>query len=261
MGDPREGVAADGTIVTGVDRRAVPAAYEPVLRALGEQLAAWPAVRSYVYGSVATGRAQLGRSDLDLLTIGLPEERAAWVGRMLSDQFAGLCREVAVAAAQADDLVGEGDAAYGMRVFVRHYCAPLAGPIEPQPVPAFPGDARAARGFNGDIGSHLVRWRQAAVSADPGTLGRVVARKTLLASAGLVSVLDRTWTTDRARAAERLPVHHPDLTDGIRQLLAWATEESTADLWGLQTALAPGGTVERVVAEFRAAIGLWGSVP
>ncbi len=146
-----------------------------------------------------------------------------------------------------------------MRVFLRHYCAPLPGPAAADPGPAFPADARAARGFNGDIDRHLARWRQAAPEADPEALGRVVARKTLLATAGLVSVLDRTWTTDRALGADRLAVHRPDLADGLRQLLAWATDESAADRSGLQAALAPPGTVEQVVAQFRAVIGLWAS--
>lgn len=261
MRDPREGVTADGSIVTGVHRRAVPAVFEPVLRAVGEELAGWPAVTSYVYGSVATGQARIGRSDVDLLAVGLPAERAAEIGQALTVRFTGLCREVAIGAAQADDLVGEDDAAYGMRVFLRHYCAPLAGPAAADQGPAFPADARAARGFNGDIDRHLAGWREAAADADPEALGRVVARKTLLATAGLVSVLDRTWTTDRALAADRLGVHRPELADGLRQLLAWATDATVAGRPGLQAALAPAGTVERVVAEFRAVIGLWDSAP
>lgn len=261
MRDPQEGVTADGSIVTGVNRRAVPAVFKPVLRAVGGELAAWPAVTSYVYGSVATGQAQLGRSDVDLLTVGLPAERAAEIGRALSVRFTGLCREVAIGAARADELLGEDDAAYGMRVFVRHYCAPLAGPTAADPGPAFPADARAARGFNGDIDSHLARWREAAPDADPEALGRVVARKTLLAAAGLVSVLDRTWTTDRALGADRLGVHRPDLADGLRQLLAWMTDESIADRSALQAALQPAGPVEQVVTQFRAVIGLWSSAP
>jgi hypothetical protein len=255
--DPREGVGADGTIVTGVDRQAVPAAFEPVLHALAEELAAWPGVTSYVYGSVATGQAQIGRSDVDLLTIGLPAERAVQLGGALSDQFAGLCREVAIGPAQADDLIGDDDAAYGMRVFLRHYCAPLQTPAGREPGPAFPADARAARGFNGDIDRHLARWREAATDADPAALGRGVARKTLLATAGLVSVLDGTWTTDRALGADRFAVHRPELADGVRRLLAWATDEVAADGPELQATLAPSGIVESVVAEFRAVIGLW----
>jgi hypothetical protein len=62
---------------------------------------------------------------------------------------------VEVAAATSADLAGDTDAACGYRVFLRHYCVHLAGPDPSAGLPAFPADARAARGFNGDIGQHL----------------------------------------------------------------------------------------------------------
>jgi hypothetical protein len=70
--DPREGVADDGTIVTGANRVRVPALYEPVLRdavtAIRSALAPDPA-GIHVYGSVATGQARPPRSDVDLLVV------------------------------------------------------------------------------------------------------------------------------------------------------------------------------------------------
>ncbi len=258
MRDPREGVAPDGTIVTGVDRRAVPPAYESVLTALQEALAAWPTVSSYLDGSVATGQARPGRSDDDVLTVGLPRDRAADLGRALTGRFAGLAREVALAPAQPADLVGDDDPAYGMRVFVRHYCVHLGGP-EQAPGGSFRADARAARGFNGDIDHHLRRWRRD--RTDPDVLGRRIARKTLLATAGLVSVLDSTWTTDRALAADRYRRHRPDLADGLAVLLAWSDDESTADTRPVREVLAPDGVVAQLVADVAARVGLWRSPP
>jgi hypothetical protein len=177
--DSAEGVAADGSIVTGVARGAVPAEYEPVLAALAAQIEANPAVASYLYGSVATGRARRGRSDVDLLTIGLPADKAAQLGSELTVEFQTLCRGVEIAAAQDGDLAGTDDEAYGMRVFVKHYCVHLGGPNPSASLPTYPGDARAARGFNGDIALHLARWREAADHQDPARLGRQLARKTL----------------------------------------------------------------------------------
>jgi hypothetical protein len=60
------------------------------------------------------------------LSIGLPD--ASILGQRLSARYAGLCRGVEVAAATAADLAGDTDAAYGYRVFLRHYCVHLAGP-------------------------------------------------------------------------------------------------------------------------------------
>jgi len=78
MADPDEGVAADGTIRTGARRSRVPAAFEPVL-ADAVALAGDGGASLYVNGSVATGTVRYGSSDVDLLSIDLPE--AAVLGR------------------------------------------------------------------------------------------------------------------------------------------------------------------------------------
>ncbi len=150
MADPDEGVAADGTIRTGARRDRVPAIFEPVLTdavalaaksAAGKSAAAKSAPASlYVYGSVANGTVRPGSSDVDLLSIGLPD--ASILGQRLSARYAGLCRGVEVAAAAAADLAGDTDAAYGYRVFLRHYCVHLAGPDPSIALAAFPADAR-----------------------------------------------------------------------------------------------------------------------
>ncbi|MEA2001234.1 MAG: nucleotidyltransferase domain-containing protein, partial [Actinomycetota bacterium] len=129
MGDPLEGVTSLGTIETGASRDRVSALFEPVLGAA--VLAVRTADRDsslYVYGSVATGMAQTGISDVDLLTVGLPSGDAVDVGRALSVRFSDLCRSVEVAVAQSSDFSGETDGAYGGRVFLRHYCVHLVGP-------------------------------------------------------------------------------------------------------------------------------------
>jgi hypothetical protein len=260
VADPREGVAADGTIRTGARRDRVPADFEPVL-ADAVALIGGSGASLYVYGSVAAGTVRPGSSDVDLLSIGLPD--AAVVGQNLSARYAGLCRGVEIAAAEAGDLVGDTDAAYGFRVFLRHYCVHLAGPDRAAALPAFPADARAARGFNGDIAQHRRRWRRQLASGTPEAeqLGVRVARKTLLAVAGLASVRDHTWTTDRARAARRWSELEPDLAVPLGQLLAWATAERRPEREEVRRALADDGVVDVVVERFGSLIGLWADDP
>jgi hypothetical protein len=266
--DPGEGVAADGTITTGADRSLVPELFRPALSTAVAAIAAaasdapcgpsGPSGASvYVYGSVATGQARPGQSDVDLLTVGLPPERAEELGRELSRQFSGLCRGIEFAAMMPGDLAGETDEAYGNRVFLRHYCVHLAGQDLARGQPRFPADARAARGFNGDIALHAARWRDALAAGDePQSLARRLARKSLLAVAGLVSVHDATWTTDRALAADRWAAIDPQLRAALPELLAWSDGHSL-----------PGGRHElkrmldvvtaRIVAAFADTIGLW----
>jgi predicted nucleotidyltransferase len=95
--DPDEGVGPDGTIVTGARRDRVPAAFESVVRAAVAEVGKVDSnVQLYLYGSVANGQARIAKSDVDLLTIGLPAPAAAEIGRELSQRFRALCRTVEV---------------------------------------------------------------------------------------------------------------------------------------------------------------------
>jgi uncharacterized protein len=255
--DPGEGVAADGTITTGVARSRVPKPFEPVLSAAAGAIAeAGRDASAYLYGSVATGQARHAQSDVDLLTVGLGPGLAAGLGRELSGQFGGLCRGVEIAAATPDDLAGGSDPAYGFRVFLRHYCIHLAGPDYGHDLPRFPADTRAARGFNGDIAQHAARCRdELAAGAEPRRLGRQLARKSLLAVAGLVSIHDATWTTDRALAAHRWAQIEPDLGPALHALLAWSDGRALPGRQALQQML--DVTTPRITAAFATTIGLW----
>jgi predicted nucleotidyltransferase len=255
--DPYEGVSASGMIATGVDRSRVPSSFEELLgEAVSRLTACGDEVDVYVYGSVATGTAVVGASDVDLLTIGASSTDAEEVAVTMSRRYEAACRGVEVAVAQRDDYDGETDEAYGNRVFLRHYCAHLAGPRSLQVAEDFPADARAARGFNGDIGRHLDQWRRDAAAGAPSTsLGRRLARKTLLAVAGLVSVADQTWTTDRDGAALRWAHLHSDLSADVTTLRSWSDGTQAATPAQIDTML--DRTIGTIVESFRADIGLW----
>ncbi len=258
MRDPLEGLTATGLIRTGAARERIPDRYIDLLDVAADRIRLDdPDVSVYVYGSVATGTARSPQSDVDLLTVGLPSERAASIGQALSTEFSDLCRGVEIAAAMEDDFRRDDDEAYGGRVFLHHYCVRLAGPEIDRATSPFPGDRRAARGFNGDIGRHLVRWRRGLADTDPEHLGRVVARKTLLAVGGLVSVHDEAWTTDRSEAVRRWSQVHPHLADGLGELLDWSAQRSNATLGRLTRQLAT--TTDEIAAQFAADIGLWPS--
>ena len=257
MRDPREGVTPHGFIVTGVDRARVPAPFAPVLADAVRRTG--PGASLYVYGSVATGMAQVGASDVDLLLVGMAAASAEAVSAELSAAHTSLCREVAVGVAEPADFHGEDDETHGNRVFLRHYCLWLCGPDRHSGLLPFRADARAARGFNGDIALSLRRWQSLAQRTDPAQLGRRVARKTLFAVTGLVSVHDSTWTTDRLGAARRWAHLHPDLGPGLGQLARWSDGREHSDEVQLRAAL--DGVVTTVAAQFHRSVGLWGGHP
>lgn len=175
----------------------------------------------------------------------------------MSAEFASLCRGVDIGAAQLSDYDGPGAEAYGNRVFLRHYCVHLAGLDVGLDLPDFRADKAAALGFNGDIGLCADRWRTEVVrNPYPVHLGRSVARKTLLAVAGLVSVHDAIWTTDRIAAAWRWSVLKPELAGSLRELVSWSGTLATGPTPS-EVNVALGGVVADVVGEFRRNIGLW----
>ncbi len=271
MRDPDECVSPAGTIVTGAARERVPPVFEPVLAAAAAEIGELDLPQGsveptspesdswslYLYGSVATGRARAGSSDVDLLAVGVATADADPIAGRLTTRFAGLCRSVGLAVVRPADLVGLGDEAYGNRVFLRHYCVHLAGADPVDATAEFAADARSARGFNGDIALQAGRWRSSLASgAIREDLGRVVARKSLLAVAGLVSIHDHIWTTDRVAAAQRWSRIDPSLADGLATLVAWLDGDVTPTREAVEDAL--DGPVAEIVAAFEHTIGLWG---
>ena len=257
MHDPLEGITPDGLIVTGASPDHIASSFKPVLDAATNAVrAAGDDVSLYLYGSVATGMARSPESDVDLFTVGLPSTEADALRSALSEEFSDTCRAVAVGAAQHSDYVGDRDEAYGNRVFLRHYCVHLLGPDLHSGLPDFAADAAAARGFNGDIAQHAQRWRNDLVAgSDPVLLGRRLARKVLFAVAGLVSVHDHTWTTDRRVAVARWAEIEPALADELHTLLEWSLGDGMPEWRTVESAL--DGVVTQVVSAFEASIGLW----
>ena len=168
-----------------------------------------------------------------------------------------MCRGVEVGPAQLSDYEGVSDEAYGNRVFLRHYCVHLLGPDPARVLPRYKADKAAARGFNGDIGLRAAQWQAELSSTSSAALARRIARKTLFAVAGLVSVNDGGWTTDRVAAASRWGEIRPDIADRLKQLVAWGLgPPMQVAASEIQDVLE--GSVAEVVAEFERQIGLWG---
>ncbi len=258
MYDPLEGMTPLGTITTGARPDRLAAEFRPVLAAAIELVrSADPGTSLYVYGSVATGMAQRPTSDVDLLSIGLASDVAAEISADLSGRFAAISRAVEIGPAQRTDFSSDTDEGYGGCVFLKHYCVHLTGADLHSELPDFPADTRAARGFNGDIAIHAARWRSDLESgADPGTLARRLARKTLLAVAGLVSIHDETWTTDRNRGAARWAEIEPSLKAGLNTLVIWSAGDGEPDRNEVGAVL--DAVVARVASSFEESIGLWG---
>ena len=257
--DPFERIDVDGNIVTGARRSRIQKEFWPVLEHAIEYVARIePGASVYVYGSVATGKSRIGRSDVDLVTIGVDAAAATHLASVLSVAHRGLCRGVEVGAGQLSDYEGSSDEAYGNRVFLRHYCVHLVGPDPASALPKYPADRAAARGFNGDIGLRAVQWRAELREPTSASLARGLARKTLFAVAGLVSMHDAVWTTDRVASAHRWGMIKTELADALATLASWGFSSSVQPSKA-QVQMALDGVVTEVVAAFQERIGLWRS--
>ncbi|MFA9431113.1 nucleotidyltransferase domain-containing protein [Egicoccus sp. AB-alg2] len=210
MRDPREGVAADGTIVTGADAAHLDVAFAPVVDDAVSRLRAEVGASLhgiYLYGSVATGQAVVARSDLDLIVVlrttvdAALGDVAAEVGRRHRD----VVRGVAVGTVTFEDFWRPDPAAAADRCFLRHYTVYLAGEDLRPTLPACRPSTELAVGFNGDLGAVLADVRRRLeTTTDPAARAALevrVCRKLLMAAATLLSVETGGWSTDRATGA------------------------------------------------------------
>lgn len=242
-----------GMIRTGAGRHPIAQPFQLLVRDLVWDFESLdlPHAELHLYGSVATGQAIAGRSDVDVLAIETPSTWALETSARLRSSYPGLCRAVAIGTAGDKDFQGASEAAYGNRVFLRHYCTQLAGPVRLKPTQDFPGDAAAARGFNGDLRRVLARWRE-----DPPAASRI-GRKTLFGAAGIVSVAEGMWTTDPATAVEIWRRRSPGDAEDMEMLLAWSAGTEIPEPDDVAAALREDGIVSRVVQRFGDEIGFW----
>ena len=73
----------------------------------------------------------------------------------------------------------------------------------------------------------------------------------------MISVHDRTWTTDRGAAARRWSELDPDRADDLARLLGWAEGHRVPSATKLNAALGRSGVVAVVVDRFAEEVGLW----
>jgi hypothetical protein len=82
-----------------------------------------------------------------------------------------------------------------------------------------------------DLEAFIARSRTALNDARTGDevrlIGRTLARRTLLAAAGLASIVAETWTTDRATGVQILKEYFPDQAQSAEAALTWTVEPST----------------------------------
>lgn len=225
--DPWEGVDATGAVVTGARRDRIAPAFAAVIQDASQAIVARFAdlVHSvHVYGSVATGQAITGRSDLDLLVVAHSPLSLTDLGEVL-DPVATKhpeVRDVGCSVDLLDRLRGEEPSARADRCFLRHYTVVVHGP---HPLPAHPrctADRALAEGFGALVLARLDDLAAEGPSPDDDVTW--LGRHLLMAAATLLSIEDGEWSTDRWDAVRR--IGRPDPAAGDNAEAVWTVADS-----------------------------------
>ncbi|HUG86903.1 MAG TPA: hypothetical protein VMM13_20200 [Euzebya sp.] len=224
MEDPLEGVDGRGYVVTGVATAHVEAAHRPLISAcvmalddiLGADL---HSLR--LNGSVATGQAVPGRSDLDLMAI-LRHAKAIDLTAVATQAVGpqSLVRDIGVSVITLAELMAPGAAARVERCFVHHYSVGVHGPdlaLDEVPCKA---DAALAHGFS----AGLLRRLPTLAAGDLGDVDDAPAlgRAVLMSTALLLSRREGSWSTDRRRAIDLVGRHAPHHGADAEAVFDWA---------------------------------------
>jgi len=159
----------------------------------------------YLYGSIVTGKAVAGKSDLDCILIfkSAPDselrKRVKILDEALSKKFSSVLRGIGLEVTNKSDVCSEKER-YGGLCFLKHLCVCIYGNDLSAGVPAFKPTEKVAYGFNGDIGAQLPRWRDKISAANPDiellNISKSAAKKIVRTGFSLVMPRSKSWTTD-----------------------------------------------------------------
>lgn len=213
--DPHEGVDDQGRVRTGVSVDRVPTAFQSLLAAAVDIIAATEDSHSiHLYGSVATGRAVPGRSDLDLLVVTDAEDAAVTGTAELREQLGDLARAYPVARAvelsilRMADLLADTEEGRVERCFMTSYTVLVHGPDPLSARTPCQADLALARGFSASLLAQLDDVVDSRVPLLPDR--QVLGRRLLMSAALLLSVRDSDWSTDRRHAVQLVLGLDPD---------------------------------------------------
>ena len=235
--DPDEGVGPNNIITTGVSAERISQEFVPVItRAVSSLVSLDKDIMAiYLYGSVATGRATVPTSDLDLLVVlndGRAEAKIRQLAAELSQSHRNIVREVAIATVVISDIWADTADGLGSRCFIKHYCVHLHGLGVHQGLQPCRATREVAWAFNHNVGESVTsakaRLAKAAGPSQVAEVCRSSARRVSLAATSLVSVAENTWTTDRQTAAKSITKLYPEWGSAAEIAVRWCVAPSNS---------------------------------
>jgi predicted nucleotidyltransferase len=229
----RDGLDAEGYIESCCAIENIPPIFQPaldeIIAVLGSTFAA--TLHSiYVYGSVATGHARVGQSDIDILVIfdqplsDLGQAEIKRVSQSLSALYRSLVREVGIGPVSVQEALAK-ESLPGLGCFIKHLCVCVAGEDIRPVLPKFRPTIEVARGFNGDYAAVmrglLAELAEANETEVAQSVMRRICRKTVRTAFSLVMPRLGCWTTELERSVDYFCRYYPEKQHSMALILNW----------------------------------------
>ena len=241
-GIERFGVDKNGAIITEVSLDKVTEQFKPivddvlttVVKDFSSELES-----VYLYGSIATGKAIEGKSDLDILIV-LKEKASKELGaeisaleNRLTEKYASMLRGVGLAVTNIDEVKSETEAS-GLMCFIKHLCVCIYGNDLARNVSAFKPTKEVANGFSSDFSDKLEAFKKKLATTtlsedEMKTQSQAFAKRMIRTSFSLVIPRSQSWTTDLKKSTDTFSYYYPEKAKEIRVALQWS-EEGSADV-------------------------------
>jgi predicted nucleotidyltransferase len=224
------GLDADGYIRNEVSLDKIPERFQKLVAVVQSKITNTFASQLhslYLYGSVATGKAQPISSDLDILIVFENEPSAqirATVKQLeneLSQTFRADVREVGLAATFLAEVL-EGDYHIGLQCFIKHLCVCLAGEDLGTKFPKFKPTRAVAYGLNGDIKQVLDKAKNRMPNGSQDTINSSTmsaSRNMIRTAFCLVMEEANCWTTNLDCCSSIFTAYYPAHAGQLKRLL------------------------------------------
>ena len=231
------GVDKNGFIITEVGLNKIKPTFKKVLDTIKDEVIIkfGEKIHSlYLYGSVATGKARIKSSDLDLLLI-LRKKPTSKIQKdikkfqdNISTEHLNKFRGVGISLTHAEEVIKD---TYGWGCCMKHLCVCLYGEDLGKNLPRFKPSKRVAKAFNGDIEKHinsvLKQLKSAHSSQEVISICSSTLRKIVRTGFCLVMEQEQSWTTDLKKSYEIFSKYYPKQSVQMKKALILAQRPTT----------------------------------
>ena len=248
------GVDENGVIITEVSvdkitpqfKRVVDSVLHEILHELASQLDS-----AYLYGSIATGKAIEGKSDLDMILVfkeKVDEELSKKIfvlEEKLTKEYELILRDVGLATTCVADALSEKERLGGL-CFLKHLSVCIYGNDLTKDVPGFKPSKDISKGFNGDIAKNIKSSKAKIENAPSGQelrkLSRSLSKKVIRTGFSLVMPRSGSWTTNLQISVDIFLRYYPKKAVEMNTVLEWSRI---------------GSEDKKTIIEFIDTFGLW----